>query len=113
MGQEPGRAGAPLPVVNSDRLMEGFRFERIRTSSAEINVANRGEEKLMAVALASGIRLNAMSRKVCEQPCEAERARWWRSRRVRNTAKPVCGMMNSAQATSATAVRVNRTSPIG
>ena len=37
----PGRVGSP-PLVRSDRLMEGFRFERIRTSGAEINVAVAG-----------------------------------------------------------------------
>ena len=44
------------------------------SSSAEASVANSGEEKLMAVAPASGIRLNAISRNVCEQPCETERS---------------------------------------
>ena len=43
------------------------------SSSADTNVANSGEEKLMAMAPASGMRLNAMSRKVCEKPCETER----------------------------------------
>jgi hypothetical protein len=44
------------------------------SSSAEASVANSGEEKLMAMAPASGIRLNAMSRKLCEQPCDTERS---------------------------------------
>ena len=43
------------------------------SSNAEIRVANSGAEKLMAMAPARGIRLNAMSRKVCEKPCETER----------------------------------------
>jgi len=67
----------------------------------------------MAVAPASGIRLNAINRNVCEQPCETERSTWWPRRRVRNTASPVCGKMKSAQVRSATDVRVNSTSPTG
>jgi hypothetical protein len=39
-----------------------------------MRVANNGEEKLMAIAPASGIRLNAISRNVCEQPCDTERS---------------------------------------
>ena len=43
------------------------------SNSADTRVANSGAEKLIAMALASGIRLNAMSRNVCENPCETER----------------------------------------
>jgi hypothetical protein len=43
------------------------------SSSAEMSTVNSGAEKLMAMAPASGIRLNAISRQVCEQPCESER----------------------------------------
>ena len=43
------------------------------SSSADTNVANSGEEKLMAMAPASDIRLKAMSRNVCEKACETER----------------------------------------
>ena len=83
------------------------------SSSAETSVANSGAEKLMAMAPASGIRLNAISRKVCEKPCETERMTWWERRCVRKAASPVRGRMKSAQAMSATAVRVNSTSPTG
>ena len=38
-------------------------------------VAKSGAEKLMATALASGIRLKAMTRKACEQDCETPRTR--------------------------------------
>jgi len=51
-------------------------------------VANSGAEKLIATALASGIRLNAITRKVCEQDCDIPRTMWARSRLVRNTARP-------------------------
>ncbi|MBA3518838.1 MAG: alpha/beta hydrolase [Rhizobiales bacterium] len=36
-------SGSDLPLVQSKKLMEGFRFERIRTSGAEINVAIAGQ----------------------------------------------------------------------
>ena len=79
----------------------------------ETSVVNSGAEKLIAIAPASGTRLNAMIRKVCEQNCENDRITWWRSRRVRNTISPVVGRMNSAQAMSDTSERVNSTSPTG
>ena len=79
----------------------------------EASVANSGEEKLIATAPASGIRLNAMTRQVCDRNCENERRTWWRSLRVRNTASPVAGRMNAAHAASETNERVNRTSPTG
>ena len=83
------------------------------SSSADTNVANSGAEKLMAMAPASGIRLKAMSRNVCEQPCETERMRWCDKRRVRKTESPACGRMKMRQLISATTVRVNSTSPTG
>ena len=43
------------------------------SSSAEMRAVNSGAEKLMAMAPASGIRLKAISRNVCEHPCETER----------------------------------------
>jgi hypothetical protein len=40
----------------------------------DATVANSGAEKLIATALASGIRLNAMTRNVCEQDCDMPRS---------------------------------------
>src|SRR5205085_10048483 len=111
------------PVEQADqpsKTIIALRDDRARacptaslSSSVETRVANSGEEKLMAMAPASGIMLNAMSRKVCEKPWDTERSAWCDRRRVRYTASPVCGKMKIEQVTSATAVRVNRTSPIG
>ena len=80
---------------------------------AEASVANSGEEKLMAVALASGIMLNASSSRLCEQVCETPRMRWAAGRCVWNTASPVAGRMNRLQAMRPKNVRVNRISPTG
>ncbi len=80
---------------------------------AEASVANIGAEKLIATALASGIRLKASTISVCEVPCEALRRRWARSRFVRKTASPVRGRMMSAQTASETTVRTNMNSPTG
>jgi len=67
----------------------------------------------MAIAPASGIRLNAIRRNVCEQPCETLRSTWWRRRPVRKTDHPVRGMVKTAQAANATTVLLNSTSPTG
>ena len=67
---------------------------------AEASVANSGEEKLIAVALASGIMLKAISSRLCEVVCEALRSRCAPGRLVRNTSSPYIGRMNTAQATS-------------
>ena len=48
----------------------------------EASVAKIGAEKLIATALASGIKLNAMSRNVCEIDCDVPRKRWPLSRSV-------------------------------
>ena len=56
---------------------------------------NSGAEKLIAMAPASGIRLKAMTVKVCEIDCDRPRAMCARGRRVANTDKPVNGRMNA------------------
>jgi hypothetical protein len=81
-----------------------------RNTTAEMSVANSGAEKLIATALASGIRLKAIRMKVCEKDCEMLRAAWERSLSVRKTLRPVRGSMNIAQQTRPTAQRLNRTS---
>ncbi len=48
----------------------------------EASVAKIGAEKLIATALASGIKLNAISRNVCEIDCDVPRKRWPLSRSV-------------------------------
>src|SRR6266850_5786171 len=82
-------------------------------SRAATTVANSGAEKLMAVALASGIRLKAIRMKVCEAHCETLRTTWEPSFSVWNTARPVDGRMKAATHTRPTAQRLNRTSPTG
>jgi hypothetical protein len=52
------------------------------------------------MAPASGIRLKAMTEKVCEIDCERPRAIWSRGRRVVKTERPVNGRMAAAQATN-------------
>ena len=76
-------------------------------------MANSGEEKLMAVALASGIRLKAISSRLCEVVCETARIRCAAGRLVRNTTSPYIGTMNTAQATRPPKARKNSTSPTG
>jgi hypothetical protein len=80
---------------------------------AEARVANSGEEKLMAVALASGIRLKAISSSDCATVCETPRTRWAPGRLVRNTTSPYIGMMKIAQARKPKNARANKTSPTG
>ncbi len=79
----------------------------------DASVANSGAEKLIAVALANGIMLKAMSRNVCEVAWEMLRAMWLRSLLVRNTARPVRGRITAAQTMSETRFRPNRISPGG
>ena len=79
----------------------------------EASVAKIGAEKLIATALASGIRLNAIRRKHCEIDCEVPRNRWPLSRSVWNTDRPVRGRMISESPISGTNTRENSTSPIG
>ena len=67
---------APEFHVNVDRS----RAQTIGLSEA--NVANSGDEKLIAVALASGIMLKATSRRLCEQVCDTPRIAWAPGRRV-------------------------------
>ena len=79
----------------------------------EASVEKIGEENMIAVAPASGIRLKAISSMVCEPTCEAARVACARRRRVRNTINPALGRMNAAIVSSATKLRENSTSPIG
>ena len=67
----------------------------------------------MAMAPASGIRLNAMTVKVCEIDCESPRARWSRGRRVANTDSPVTGRITAAQTKNDDSERNAITSPTG
>ncbi len=98
------------PTINANqRANPTFSLSsRIATSAV-----NKGAEKLMATALASGMRLKARIRNVCDTVCDNDRITWSRRRRVWNTASPVCGRMNSAHAISETPARVNKTSPTG
>src|SRR5581483_5727761 len=50
---------------------------------SEASVANSGAEKLIAVALASGIMLNAIRSSDCDVVCDAQRIRWASGRAVR------------------------------
>ena len=59
--------------------------------TSEASAANSGAEKLIAVALASGIMLNAISSSVCEVDCDMLRSTWALGRRVWSTAKPAVG----------------------
>ena len=47
-------------------------------NTSEASAANSGAEKLIAVALASGIMLNAISSRVCEVNCDMLRSTWAR-----------------------------------
>src|SRR5215831_1002952 len=82
-------------------------------NTTDATVAKRGAEKLIATALASGIRLNAMTRKVCAHAWETLRSVWSRSRLVRNTASPVTGRITRLEPTSAAAARMNSIWPTG
>jgi hypothetical protein len=42
--------------------------------TSEMSAANRGAEKLMAIAPASGMKKSAMTVKVCETACDSPRA---------------------------------------
>jgi hypothetical protein len=83
------------------------------STTADASVANSGAEKLIANALASGIRLNASTISVCAVPCDSARSRWAPGRRVRNTASPLRGRMMSAQIASEASVRTSISSPTG
>jgi hypothetical protein len=61
------------PVRPTSSAIQRARPTTSLSTSAETRVANNGAEKLIAMALASGIMLNAISRKVCEKPCDTER----------------------------------------
>ena len=76
-------------------------------------IVNSGAEKLMATALASGIRLKAISRNDWDVACEMPRMRWAPGRLVRNTANPVNGRIARLAPTSEVAERENSTSPTG
>ena len=73
-----------------------------------------GEENMIAVAPASGIRLKATSSIDCEATCEQARIACAREPRACGRPRsPTVGRMKRATVISATAVRVNSTSPIG
>ena len=79
----------------------------------ERSAAHSGAEKLMATAPASGIRLTAMTVKVCEIDCDSPRAMCAPGRLVENTARPDTGSTIKAQKISPAAERKNITSPTG
>ncbi len=62
----PGLVTIKTPRKPTTRTMARCRPIASFRKIAEASVANSGEEKLMAVALASGIRLKAISSKLCE-----------------------------------------------
>ena len=73
------------PTISAtQRAVPTASFRKI----AEASVANSGAEKLIAVALASGISVNAISSSVCEVNCDMPRSTCAPGRRVWNTAKP-------------------------
>ena len=79
----------------------------------ERSAAHSGAEKLIAMAPASGIRLKAMTVKVCEIDCDRPRAICAPWRLVANTAKPVTGSTTTAHTTKDEIERKNMTSPTG
>ena len=76
----------PLNPVSSTHQRTGPA--RSLSQRIESSAAHNGAEKLIATAPASGIRLTAMTVKVCEIDCDNPRAMCAPGRRVANTAKP-------------------------
>ena len=74
-----------MTVPSFSRRSGSFR------NTSEASAANSGAEKLIAVALASGIMLYAISRRVCEVNCDMLRSRCAAGRRVRRTTSPEVG----------------------
>ena len=86
---------------------------RSLSQRTESRAAHSGAEKLIAMAPASGIRLNAITVKVCEIDCDSPRAMWAPGRCVANTESPVTGRTTAAQTMSEENERKNITSPTG
>src|SRR5256885_2212229 len=82
-------------------------------NTSEASAANSGAEKLIAVALASGIMLKAISSRVCEVNCDMPRNTCAVGRRVRRTARPRLGKAKAEKKMSETNTRLNSTSPTG
>src|SRR5271166_1643127 len=109
----PGWATISTPRKPVKRAVQRAAPAHSLSHTTDSNAENSGAEKLMAMAPASGIKLNAMTVKVCESDCEMPRARWSRGRRVANTENPETGRMTAAQTTSDVNERKNITSPTG
>ncbi len=86
---------------------------RSLSQRTESSADHSGAEKLMAMAPASGIRLNAMTVKVCEIDCDSPRARWSRGRRVANTGQSGERQDDRCTDESEENERKNITSPTG
>ena len=101
----------PLKPVSSTVQRAGPA--RSLSQRIESSAAHSGAEKLMATAPASGIRLTAMTVRVCEIDCESPRAICAPGRLVANTARPVIGSISAAHTTRPDSERMNITSPTG
>ncbi len=101
----------PLNPVSSTAHRAGPA--RSLSQRMDRSAAHKGAEKLMATAPAKGIRLTAMTVRVCEIDCDSPRAMWAPGRLVVNTARPLTGSTSAAQTTSPDIERTNITSPIG
>src|SRR5260370_10402866 len=110
---EPGSATIGTRKNLSRGAVQRAAPARSLSQTTDSNADHSGAEKLMAIAPASGIKLNAMTVKVCEIDCDTPRARWSRGRCVANTENPVTGMITAAQTMSEENERKNITSPTG
>src|SRR3954465_3590530 len=96
-----------ISATQRARPIDSFR------KNSEASVANSGAEKLIAVALASGIIVKAISSSVCEVNCDIERITCATGLRVWNTDIPVVGSAKAENTTNDTSTRLNSTSPTG
>ena len=109
----PGFATTSTPTNPERSAVHRAPPARSFNQRTESSADHKGAEKLMAMAPASGMRLNAITVKVCEIDCESPRARWSRGRRVANTDSPVTGSITAAQTKNDDSERNAITSPTG
>jgi len=69
----PGLVTISTPTKPISNAAQRAKPARSRSQTIDTNAANSGEEKLMATAPASGIRLKASSSESCETDCDMPR----------------------------------------
>src|ERR1700704_4667570 len=109
----PGLATMRTPKKPASSAAQRAAPARSLSHSTDSSADHSGAEKLIAMAPASGIRLNAITVKVWEIDCDRPRAMWSRGLRVANTERPVNGSTKPAHNTSEKTAGKNTPPPPG